>query len=234
MMNVSPPLEDWEMDELDSFLLQRMPENVADAEQADEGLLGMSELDGFFTAILSGPESIPPSEWMQAVWGSSEPAWESQEGFEHIFQLMIRHYNSVADSLMQPGFEFEPVFNESEVDGQRFLVVNDWCLGYMRGVSLTAEAWDKGGDEIFDLLQPIMLFTDEPGLQVLDTLDEEQISDLQATIPGVALEIQRFWLSRRQFPSMSDDQRIEMDVTVDADAPCPCGSGKPFRKCCLH
>jgi uncharacterized protein YecA (UPF0149 family) len=104
----------------------------------------------------------------------------------------------------------------------------------MRGVSLAAEAWDKGGDELFDLLQPIMLFTDEPGLQVLDTLDQEQIDDLQVAIPSVAQEIQRFWLSRRQFPTLTDDERIEMEVTLDPDAPCPCGSGKPFRKCCLH
>ncbi len=232
MMNVTTPLEDWEMDELDRFLLQRSPEGVA--EEEDDGLLGLSELDGFFTAILSGPETIPPSEWLPAVWGSSEPAWESEQGFENIYQLMIRHYNNVADALMQPGFEFEPVFNESELDGERFLVVNDWCLGYMRGVSLSADAWDRGGDELFDLLQPIMLFSDEPGLELLDTLDQEQIEDLQAAIPGVAQEIQRFWLSRRQFPSMLTGDRIEAELTLGPDDPCPCGSGKPFRKCCLH
>ena len=232
MMNASAPLEDWEMDELDRFLLQRTP--AGSEGEGDEGLLGMSELDGFFTAILSGPETIPPSEWLPAVWGANEPAWESEEGFENIYQLMIRHYNNLADSLMQPGFDFEPVFNESELDGERLLVVNDWCLGYMRGVSLTAEAWDQGGDELFDLLQPIMLFTDEPGLQVLETLDKEQIAELQATIPGVALEIQRFWLSRRSFPTLTADDRIEMEIAMDPDDPCPCGSGKPFRKCCLH
>lgn len=234
MMNPTGPLEDWEMDELDRFLLERQPE-ADDDEMEDEGLLGMSELDGFFTAIVSGPEPIPPSRWLPAVWGSHEPVWQSEDGFETIYQLMIRHYNDVVNSLMQPGFEFEPVFNENEVDGQRFLVVNEWCFGYMRGVALAAEAWDRGGEDIFNLLQPIMLFSDEPGWEVLDTLDDEQVADLQAAIPAVAQDIQAFWLARRRFSASVSDLPVQAgQATPDPDAPCPCGSGRPFRRCCLH
>lgn len=232
-MNPTGPLEDWEMDELDRFLLERLLGNSDNNEQ-DDGLLGMSELDGFFTAIISGPETIPPSVWLPAVWGESEPAWESAEGFDKIYQLMIRHYNDVVNALMAPGFEFEPVFNESEVDGQRFLVVNEWCLGYMHGVALAAEAWDRGGEELLDMLQPIILFSDEPGWDVLDTLDEEEIADLQATIPGVAQDIHRFWLARRNFATLSADESIETSLSIDPDGPCPCGSGRLFKKCCLH
>ncbi len=233
MIDPTGPLEDWEMDELDRFLMERLPE-APDDEEMDEGLLGMSELDGFFTAIVSGPEIVPPSAWLPAVWGESEPVWESAEGFEKIYQLMIRHYNDVVNSLMAPDYAFEPIFNENEVEGQRFLVVNEWCLGYMRGVSLAAEAWDSGGDELFELLQPIILFSDEPGWQVLDTLDEEEVAELQASIPDAAQEIQRFWLARRRFPELDADACLTPEQSVDPDAPCPCGSGKPFRKCCLH
>jgi uncharacterized protein len=232
-MNPTGPLEDWEMDELDRFLLERS-RVYPDRTEGDEGLLGLSELDGFFTAIISGPETIPPSAWLPAVWGETEPVWESTDGFDNIYQLMIRHYNDVVSSLMQPGFDFEPIFSESEVDGQSFLVVNEWCLGYMRGVALAADAWDRGGEELLDLLQPIMLFSDERGWQVLNTLEEVQVADLQASIPGVAQEIQRFWLARQQFPSLRTDRQGEEALTVDPDSPCPCGSGKPFRKCCLH
>jgi uncharacterized protein len=232
-MNPTGPLEEWEMDELDRFLLEHMAQ-ARDSDENDEGLLGMSELDGFFTAIVSGPQTIPPSTWLSAVWGDREPAWESVEGFEKVYQLMLRHYNDVVNSLMAPGYAFEPVFNESEVDGRRYLEVNDWCLGYMRGVALAVEAWDSGGDELFELLQPIMLFCDESGLQVLDIMDEEEIAGLQTSIPTLAQEIQRFWLVRRRFTLLGADDRLESEQTLDADALCPCGSGKPFRKCCLH
>jgi uncharacterized protein len=147
---------------------------------------------------------------------------------------MLRHYNDVVNSLMAPGYAFEPVFNESEVDGRRYLEVNDWCQGYMRGVALAVEAWNSGGDELFELLQPIMLFCDESDLQVLDSMDEGEIADLQTSIPALAQEIQRYWLARRRFTILSADDRLESELTLDADAPCPCGSGRPFRKCCLH
>jgi uncharacterized protein len=232
-MNPTGPLEDWEMDELDRFLLERVTQ-TPDIDENDEGLLGMSELDGFFTAIISGPEIIPPSTWLPAVWGDSEPSWGAAEGFEKIYLLMIRHYNDVMNSLMAPGYAFEPVFNESEVDGRLYLEVNDWCLGYMRGVALALEAWDCGDDELFELLQPIMLFSDESVLQALDSVDEEEIADLKSSIPSLAQEIQHYWMTRRSVPIQHAEDRIERELTIGADAPCPCGSGKPFRKCCLH
>lgn len=228
-------LNEVEMDELDRFLLERGQDSESD-EGKDEGLLGLSELDGFFTAIASGPETILPSEWLPAVWGEDEPEWGSAEGFDKIFQLMIRHFNDVVNSLMAPGFEFEPIFNENEVDGQRYTVVDEWCIGYMKGVALRAEAWDEGGDELFDMLQPILLFSGEPGWEVLDTLDEDEVTDLQVAIPGAAQDIHRFWLARRGFPVLEAEAEAELtsDTPPDPDGPCPCGSGKPFRKCCLH
>ena len=113
-------------------------------------------------------------------------------------------------------------------------MVNEWCLGYMRGVALAAEAWDSGGEEMFDMLRPIMLFSDQPGWEVLETLDDKVITDLQASIPGVAQDIQRYWLARRRFPILSADAEVETALSIDPEGPCPCGSGKPFRKCCLH
>lgn len=235
-MSNQDSLNEMEMDELDRFLLER-GQSSDSYEGKDEGLLGLSELDGFFTAIVSCPETIPPSEWLPAVWGEEEPVWGSVDGFEKIYRLMIRHFNDVVNSLMAPGFQFEPIFNENELDGQRYTVVEEWCVGYMRGVELRAEAWDTGGDELFDLLQPILLFSGEPGWEVLDTLDEEEVIDLQASIPGVAQDIHHFWLARRGIADIGIEQivdKVAVDSPIDPDGPCPCGSGKPFRKCCLH
>jgi uncharacterized protein len=226
-------LDEVEMDELDRFLLER-GQGFENYEGRDEGLLGLSELDGFFTAIVSGPETILPSEWLPAVWGEDEPDWGSVESFDKIYQLMIRHFNDVVSSLMAPGFAFEPIFNENEVDGQRYTVVDEWCIGYMKGVALRAEAWDEGGDELFDMLQPILLFSGEPGWEVLDTLEEDEVADLQVAIPAVAQDIHRFWLTRRGFPTVENEEALLVDNPLDPDGPCPCGSGRPFRKCCLH
>ena len=53
------PLSDAELDELEGFLASdAVPEDCMDLEM----------LDGFLAAIVSGPESIQPSEWLPQVW----------------------------------------------------------------------------------------------------------------------------------------------------------------------
>ena len=60
MNMLSPsPLTDEEIKELDEFLLE--------AEGIEESM-DISTLDGFFTAIVCGPKTIMPSEWMRWVW----------------------------------------------------------------------------------------------------------------------------------------------------------------------
>ena len=61
--DLSAPLDDFEYDELDGFLL---------ALDSDRAVQNMSELDGFVTAIVSGPEYVAPSEWLPVLWGGGE------------------------------------------------------------------------------------------------------------------------------------------------------------------
>ena len=72
------PLTEQECEELDEFLLSL---------ETDEGIGGISELDGFFTAVVSGPEMIAPSQWLPVIWGDDEdaPVWESEQEFQRIF-----------------------------------------------------------------------------------------------------------------------------------------------------
>ncbi|MCU7918313.1 MAG: UPF0149 family protein [Candidatus Thiodiazotropha sp. (ex Dulcina madagascariensis)] len=232
MKNLTQPLDDAEMDELDSFLFDRVDEETY-FEGKDEGLLGLAELDGYFTAIVSGPETLVPSQWLPAIWGDDEPDWVSPEAYEKIFALLIRHFNGVVSALMDPSFEFQPIFNEREVDGRKYTIVDGWCLGYMKGMALCPKAWDEGGEEVFEMLQPIFLFSDEPGWEILDQMEEDEVIALQEAIPLVARNIHGFWLERREITHPADIP-AEVAIHIRPDDPCPCGSGKPYGKCCLH
>ncbi len=55
------PLAETELEWLDDVLLEY---------GNDASVLDVSELDGMLTAILSGPELIPPSQWMSEMWGA--------------------------------------------------------------------------------------------------------------------------------------------------------------------
>lgn len=147
MNDLSTPLTDEECDLLDRFLLERIDEE-ADTLDKDEGVLDISELDGLFTALVSGPISTVPSQWLPAVWGNFAPVWGSEKEFQKIFSLMIRHMNSIAHILMEFPEVFEPLFLEREVEGDTYTIVDKWCEGYRRGVELARKHWNEGGEEM--------------------------------------------------------------------------------------
>ena len=74
MITICETLSEDELDWLDHFLVYRIGEE-ADCEGKDEGVLNLSELDGFLTAVVSGPVMVPPSHWMPQAWGDFPPAW---------------------------------------------------------------------------------------------------------------------------------------------------------------
>lgn len=227
------PLDEAEMDELDRFLLYRGESETDDTyvEDSDEGILTLSELDGFFTAIVSGPQMIVPSRWLPAVWGDEPPVWESPEAFERIFTLLVRHMNGTVSALMSPEHEFEPIFMEHEVEGKRYTLVQEWCMGYMRGVGLAQELWEKGGDEMLGLMMPIDLFTNEWGWKILEKLSEEEREVMKVEIAPAARAIHSYWLGRRDTGS---EPFVRDTPKAGRNDPCPCGSGKKYKVCCLH
>jgi len=193
------PLDEAERDELDRFLLYRGEAEIDDTyvEGRDEGILTLSELDGFFTAIVSGPKEIVVSHWLPAVWGDVEPAWESAQAFERIFTLLSRHRNGIVASLLYPEDVFEPLFMEREVAGKRHIIVHEWCMGYLRGIGLAQEFWENGGDEMLGLLMPIDIFTNDWGWKILERLNEEEKAVLKNEIAPAARAIYSYWLARR-------------------------------------
>lgn len=49
--------------------------------------------------------------------------------------------NWIAAFLMEQPDDFEPMFEESVVDGKTHTIVDEWCEGYIRGVALASEQW---------------------------------------------------------------------------------------------
>src|SRR5204863_9127941 len=79
------PLSDAELDSLEGFLASdSVPQDCMDLEM----------LDGFLTAIVSGPESIQPSEWLPQVWSvggrTSNPVFTVYELAERVMGLVLR------------------------------------------------------------------------------------------------------------------------------------------------
>ncbi len=233
MKNLSDPLTDDEIDRLDRFLLDHVDDDAV-TEGKDEGLLGISDLDGFFTALVSGPVTIPPSRWMPVVWGDFKPVWKDTGDFEVCLSLILRHMNSIAAQLMQQPGEFEPLFLERVHEGKTVTIVDEWCEGYMKGVALAANQWEAGGLEMGVLLAPIRAFTSETGWQAHNLSTETEIDNVRDAITPNVREIHAWWLARREAHMPVSPPADRARPRVGRNDPCPCGSGKKYKKCCLH
>ena len=231
MKNIESQLNHEELERLDLFLLEHIDQD-AYSEGMDEGIFNISELDGLFTAIVSGPTLIAPSQWLPVVWGDFEPEWKSEKESEEIFSLMFRHINDIAAILSEQPHNFEPLFMEHSVEGEAYAIVDEWCEGYIRGVSLATIQWESGGGKMTDLLLPILTFASEQGWDALDKLSKNEIEKIQQAIAPSAREIHAWWLAQRTDGQSSPIQRTS--PRVGRNDPCPCGSGKKYKKCCLH
>ncbi len=230
MKELNQPLDDDEIDLLQEFLLNRIDDD-AYQEGMDEGIFDIATLDGFFTAVVSGPVLIPPSAWLPVIWGDFEPEWEDEEAFAVICTLLIRHMNNISQFLMDFPQDFEPLHYERKVDDQVYAIVDEWCEGYQMGIALATNHWRKGGEEITELLTPILAFSSVTDWLGHD-LGEDEAEVVRQTIAPSVRAIHAYWLARRdEFPP-SINTIIRDEPKAGRNDPCPCGSGKKYKKCC--
>ena len=230
MTDLTQPLTDQELDRLEKLLLERVAENAV-TEDSDEGVLGTSELDGFFTAVVGAPEVVVPSQWLPAVWGDFEPTWRTPDELEAVVSLLVRHMNEVATHLTEHPDDFEPMYL---VDDKGTVIVDDWCEGYMRAVALRTDDWDAAPPEIVDLLTPILAFTSDTGWLAHDIADPKEVDRVRDAIAPNVRAIHAYWLRLRggDVPSVAPFRRDT--PRVGRNAPCPCGSGRKYKNCCLQ
>ncbi len=123
--NLFAPLTDHEPTQLGDFLPTRVDEKYDANPDFNACNIDLSKLDGFLTAIVSGPNAISPPIWLRVVWGDEEPVWASTTKFESIFALVFRHMNSIASMLAEDGDNFEPMFSKRRANAQTHVIVDD-------------------------------------------------------------------------------------------------------------
>jgi len=197
----------------------------------DESLVDVSELDGFFTALGCAPDTIMPSQWMPAIWGGEElmPEWESEKEFNAFTQAVFTIYNQAMQCLNED--TFTALFKEYQADDKTHMVVDDWCNGFIHGFELWGPLTAEDAARAEELIQPLRLFMSEAGFNKRRTMSEDEVVAQQQLIePNVRRLFQHFLKQREQAsaPIVRDKEK------VGRNDPCICGSGKKFKKCCLH
>ena len=141
-----------ELDHLDQLLGNR-----------GTGCPSVEQLDGFLAAILAGPAMVPPSQAMGYILGEvndpSRPSFGSMAEAEGLVSLILRHWNSVAGTLLRG--DYAPTL--ATLDGQT--LGNEWAQGFINGTTLWAEAWRGllADPTWYPDLKPILALAGEPG-----------------------------------------------------------------------
>jgi hypothetical protein len=122
----SGALTDREIKELDAFLL---------AEDGLENPMDFFTFDGFICAVLSGPSTIMPSEWLRCVWdqeqGEQPPEFTSEKQAKRILSLLIGHANVVAFTLTHGPQYYEPRFYAHKLLKLGFEIAESTVSKYM-------------------------------------------------------------------------------------------------------
>ena len=103
-----------------------------------EGAMNLEQLDGFFAALICGPDAVPPSEYLPEIWGgdmANEEAFSSRQQLKDFLDLVLRHWNAITDTL-QSGDVHLPLLLEDE---HGIAHANDWAQGFLRGIALRWE-----------------------------------------------------------------------------------------------
>src|SRR6202158_4983420 len=74
--------------------------------------MGLSDLDGFLTGIVVGPEIIMPSEWLPVIWGGEEPVFQTEDEMRTVLGTIMGRYNEIVACLDTDSDNFDPIFLE--------------------------------------------------------------------------------------------------------------------------
>lgn len=201
----------------------------------DESILAISELDGFFAAINCSPTLITPSVWVQAIWGGEEfcPDWEDKKELEDFMEKLFSFYSHGLDCMNHE--KYNTLFLHRKVNGKPYLIVDEWCEGFLKAINLWEPLNAADQRTLNTALEPINLFATEEGHERLESLSKTEMETYQKKIkPNVMALFQCFNQQQEISQAQSPVPIVNNTIKLKRNAPCPCGSGKKYKKCCLH
>jgi uncharacterized protein len=164
---------------------------------------GTSMLDGYLTAIVIGPRSIPPDEWMVDLLGERGRIASAAGATLAAITTIAGRFNAISEGLAVAPGQHAPIFEKTD-DG--LVLPHPWCMGFLAAMQLRMEAWRPllDLDRIeHGLMLPILLHCiDASGQPMLGPPRKgpETEAFLRAAyhdIPRVIPEIRAFWMPGR-------------------------------------
>jgi len=220
-------LTDAELDRLAEFLLN----------SKDGQAMNIEQLDGFFAALIAGPDVVPQSEYLPEVFGgemSDTCAFTDLGEANEILGLLMRHWNWIAATLHK-GDAYLPVLLDDD-DG--VCRGNDWSQGFMRGVEMRKESWAELilDEEQCGWMIPVLTLyhehDEDPELRS-GPIEPEKREDIILEMAAGIVGAYRYFRRHQQpaaTPYRAEPHRGR--IKIGRNDLCPCGSGRKYKRCC--
>jgi uncharacterized protein len=164
----------------------------------------MAALDGYVAAIVAGPVSISPLDWICPLLAVDAEAFNHGGTAEFAaISAVVQHHNTISNTLSTAPHQFTPIHRRlpnGDVDAR------PWCRGFHAAMRPRILAWapllDRGNIH-HGLLLPILLHcVDEKGHPLLGPLREgnqtkEFLRNAHTDIPAVVEAMRQYWMPAR-------------------------------------
>ncbi len=190
--------------------------------------MSVEALDGFFTALVVGPEPVMPSEYLAEIWDGDGPVYDDREQGEFSLGLLMRHWNSIVHRF-EAQRPYAPIMADTAV------MARDWANGFMRGVSLRMPVWDRRlakDEQLTTFLGHILMLAIDPDAAANEGVTAEERTRMIASLPLAVHGLYLYWRERPVTSQTTSAASGSRRSKVGRNASCPCGSGKKHKRCC--
>jgi len=199
--------------------------------------MNLEELDGFFAALIAGPEPMMPSEYHGEVFGGEMGEtceFKSIEEANEILGLLMRHWNKIASTLYKSEIHVPMIFEDDNGE----LHGNDWARGFMRGMQMRHEGWaelvndDKYGGSLVPMMALYHEHDEDPEMRPEPITPDKREKVIALMAAGLMNAYEYFRKERKSDLRVDAPEIRRSTPKVGRNDPCPCGSGKKYKKCC--
>ncbi len=161
-------------------------------------------LDGYVAAIVAGPVSISPLDWICPLVAIDADAFNHGGTPEFAaISAVVQHHNAISNTLSANANKFEPIHPRKpngDVDA------SPWCRGFPAAMQPRLSAWAPVLDTRninHGLLLPILLHClDDQGRPLLGPArkgpeTKEFLRDAHTDIPAVVEAMRQYWMPTR-------------------------------------
>ena len=246
--------------EIDEFnVVKQQLESYLPHLNKQEGAFSFYELCGFLLVVCSAPEMIPPRDWLPIVLGEDLDIPEELGEPNVVLEALMGLYNWINFRVINgedPTPKAMEIHEEVFANFGEHTALGQWSKGFYEGHDWLSEVWEEFlneelEDELSSYLLPLSLFLDENCARALyedfarqDKSFHEVAEFMLQIFNAAATDYSQLGRSIAELveeygeeaPAPQDKLTTfeQEEPKVGRNDPCPCGSGKKYKKCCLH